>query len=147
MNVCSANASEDESANDKSRGTRHPSRLKSKTGKASPKARLPTAFRREGLEKTFRHQFRLIADPAFRSTPAARHSPPPAFPFARTRITAPPPPLRRAAVKHAQHGDRGHHVKPQRPRHRGDSSSKHEFYLYCKRTGQLWLYYQIYPRG
>jgi hypothetical protein len=146
MNACSANASEDESANDKSRGTRHPSRLKSKTGSASPQARLPTAFRREGLEKTLRHQFRLIADPAFRSTPAARHSPPPAFLFARTRITAPPPPRRRAAVKHAQHGDRSHHVKPQRPR-RSANREKEEFYLYCKRTGQLALFFQIYPRG
>jgi hypothetical protein len=128
MNACSANGSEGESANDKSRETRRPSRPGPNTGTASPQAGLFAALRREGLEKTLRHQFRLIADPAFRSTPAARHSPPPAFPFARwTRIkTAPQPPRGLAAVKHAQHGDGGHHVKPQRPRRSADRD-KEEF--------------------
>jgi hypothetical protein len=107
---------------------------------------LLTQLLRESLAKTFRHQFRLVAQRKPQRAKPIRRRPPPLARWSPYR-SLPAKVRSLAAIKHAQRTrDHHQHPEPQRPRHRGDGS-KEEFYLYCKRTGQLALFFQIYPGG
>ena len=100
------------------------------------------------MAKTFRYQFGLIAIRS-RQLQTPRRRPPAVLGKRWTRTTVKPkPPLGLAAVKHAQHRHRHQqqNPEPQRPGRRG-MSDKNEFYLYCQRTGQLYLFFALYPGG
>ena len=61
-------------------------------------------------------------------------------------VAAKTKPRRFAVLHHHSHDHQPQHPPPQRPGHR-DALDKNEFFLYCKRTGQLYLFFQLYPGG